>query len=121
MSTPKRSSQVCTHLSDRMRLAAVSLTLILRTRTMCTASILRITLESFSFLYAFSSSSRFVTSMTRLYGRGSLLLSIWQIYPERTFSRRYRGVYADQLENWFKYYDRKQFLILVTEGNRSVS
>ena len=73
-----------------MRLAAVSLTFILRTRTMCTASILRITLESFSFLYAFSNSSRFVTSMTWLYGKGSLLLSIWQIYPERTFSRRYR-------------------------------
>ena len=73
----KRSSQVCTHLSDRMRLAAVSLTLILRTRTMCTASILRITLESFSFLYAFSNSSRFVASMMWLYGRGSLLLSIW--------------------------------------------
>ena len=33
---------LCTHLSDRMRLAAVSLTLILRTRTMCTASILRL-------------------------------------------------------------------------------
>ena len=26
-----------------------------------------------------------------------------------------RGHYADQLENWFRYYDRKQFLILVTE------
>ena len=26
-----------------------------------------------------------------------------------------RGVYADQLEDWFKYYDRKQFLILSTE------
>ena len=26
-----------------------------------------------------------------------------------------RGVYVDQLENWFKYYDRKQFLILATE------
>ena len=26
-----------------------------------------------------------------------------------------RGVYADQLENWFKHYDRKQFLILTTE------
>ena len=38
---------------------------------------LRITLESFSFLYAFSNSSRFVASMTWLYGRGSLLLSIW--------------------------------------------
>ena len=26
-----------------------------------------------------------------------------------------RGVYADQLENWFKHYDRKQLLILTTE------
>ena len=26
-----------------------------------------------------------------------------------------RGHYADQLENWFRYYDRKQFLILATE------
>ena len=26
-----------------------------------------------------------------------------------------RGVYADQLENWFKYYDKKQFLFLATE------
>ena len=26
-----------------------------------------------------------------------------------------RGIYADQLENWFKCYDRKQFLILATE------
>ena len=85
----KRSSQVCTHLLDRMRLATVSLTLILRTRTMRTASILRITLESFSFLYAFSSSSRFATSMTWLYGRGSLLLLIWQICSEQTFSRHY--------------------------------
>lgn len=26
-----------------------------------------------------------------------------------------RGIYADQLENWFKYYDRNQFLFLTTE------
>ena len=29
-----------------------------------------------------------------------------------------RGLYADQLENWFKHYDRKQFLILTTENLR---
>ena len=56
-----------------MRLAAVSITLILCTRIMCTASILRITLESFSFLYAFSNFSRFVTSMMWLYGEGIII------------------------------------------------
>ena len=29
-----------------------------------------------------------------------------------------RGIYADQLERWFKHYDRKQFLILATEDLR---
>ena len=29
-----------------------------------------------------------------------------------------RGRYADQLENWFRYYNRKQFLILATEDLR---
>ena len=29
-----------------------------------------------------------------------------------------RGHYADQLENWFRYYNRKQFLILATEDLR---
>ena len=29
-----------------------------------------------------------------------------------------RGTYADQLERWFKHYDRKQFLILATEDLR---
>ena len=29
-----------------------------------------------------------------------------------------RGVYADQMERWFKHYDRKQFLILTTEDLR---
>ena len=34
-------------------------------------------------------------------------------YKEHSYLAR--GVYADQLENWFKHYDRKQFLILATE------
>ena len=29
-----------------------------------------------------------------------------------------RGIYADQLENWFKHYTKKQFLILATEDFR---
>ena len=29
-----------------------------------------------------------------------------------------RGIYADQLENWFKHYPRKQFLILTTDNLR---
>ena len=29
-----------------------------------------------------------------------------------------RGVYADQLENWFKHYSKKQFLILTTDDLR---
>ena len=32
-----------------------------------------------------------------------------------------RGVYADQLENWFRHYDRKRFLILTTEDFRKNS
>ena len=32
-----------------------------------------------------------------------------------------RGVYADQLENWFRHYDRKKFLILTTEDFRKNS
>ena len=32
-----------------------------------------------------------------------------------------KGVYADQLENWFKHYSRKQFLILTTEDFRKNS
>ena len=39
----------------------------------------------------------------------------------RAHSYLARGVYADQLENWFKYYDRKQFLILATEDFRKNS
>ena len=65
----KHVSQVCTHLLDRMRLATASLMPILRTQTICTAGILAATLGSFSFLYAFSNPSRFVVSMTWLYGK----------------------------------------------------
>ncbi len=36
----------------------------------------------------------------------------------RNHSYLSRGVYADQLENWFKYYGREQFLILATEDLR---
>ena len=36
----------------------------------------------------------------------------------RAHSYLARGVYADQLENWFKHYDRKQFLILAMEDLR---
>ena len=45
--------------------------------------------EYFSFLYAFSRSSRFVLSIPHQHGRGSLLISIWRLQSERTFSRRY--------------------------------
>ena len=75
----KHSSQMCTYLSDRMRFAVVLPMLILRTRTMCTGSILRTTLESLSFLYVFSSSSRFVLSMTLLCGRRSIFFSTWWV------------------------------------------
>ncbi len=34
------------------------------------------------------------------------------------YTYRARGVYADQLENWFRHYSREQFLILATEGLR---
>ena len=40
-------------------------------------------------------------------------------YKEHSYLAR--GVYADQLENWFKHYDRKQFLILATEDFRKNS
>ena len=33
----------------------------------------------------------------------------------RYYSYLARGVYADQLENWFRHYSKKQFLILTTE------
>ena len=36
----------------------------------------------------------------------------------RAYSYLARGAYADQLERWFKHYDRKQFLILATEDLR---
>ena len=36
----------------------------------------------------------------------------------RSYSYLARGAYADQLERWFKHYDRKQFLILATEDLR---
>ena len=65
--------------------------LISRTRTMWTASILGTTLESFSFLYALSSFSRFVLSMPHQHGRRSILVSIWGLQSERTFNRRYRS------------------------------
>ena len=32
-----------------------------------------------------------------------------------------RGVYADQLENWFSYFDKEKFLILTTEDFRENS
>ena len=78
------------HRSYRTRLVAVSATLILSTRTMCAATILRTTLEFFSFLYAFPGSSCFVAFITRSYERGSLLVSILWICSERTFSLCYR-------------------------------
>ena len=40
-------------------------------------------------------------------------------YKEHSYLAR--GVYVDQLENWFKYYDRRQFLILATEDFRKNS
>ena len=36
----------------------------------------------------------------------------------RVHSYLARGVYTDQLENWFKHYDREKFLILTTEDLR---
>lgn len=56
---------------------------------LCTA------LESLSFLYAFSSSSCSVLSIPHQHGRGSLLVLVWRLQPERTFSRRYRSQYAE--------------------------
>ena len=48
--------------------------------------------------------------------------------PDYVPSRRYkrhsylaRGVYADQLENWFSYFDKEKFLILTTEDFRENS
>jgi len=35
------------------------------------------------------------------------------------FSYLGKGVYADQLENWFRYYDRSRFLITTTEAMRA--
>lgn len=35
--------------------------------------------------------------------------------PYRTHLYLARGIYADQLENWFRYYSREKFLILATE------
>ena len=40
-------------------------------------------------------------------------------YKEHSYLAR--GIYADQLENWFKHYDKKQFLILATEDFRKNS
>ena len=36
----------------------------------------------------------------------------------RAYSYLPRGIYADQLERWFKYYNRKQFLVLAAENLR---
>ena len=36
----------------------------------------------------------------------------------RAHSYLTRGMYADQLENWFRHYNRKQFLILTTDDFR---
>ena len=36
----------------------------------------------------------------------------------RAYSYLEKGLYADQLENWFKHYNRKQFLILTTDDLR---
>lgn len=36
--------------------------------------------------------------------------------PYRTHLYLARGIYADQLENWFRYYSREKFLILTTEN-----
>ena len=42
------------------------------------------------------------------------------IIPKYYFTHTYlaNGVYVDQLENWFRYYDRERFLILTTEDFR---
>ena len=46
-------------------------------------------------------------------------------YVPRQHYRRYsylaRGLYADQLENWFSYFDKEKFLILTTEDFRENS
>ena len=39
----------------------------------------------------------------------------------RRYSYLARGIYADQLEDWFKHYSKKQFLILATEDFRKNS
>ena len=39
----------------------------------------------------------------------------------RDYSYLARGVYADQLENWFSYFDKEKFLILTTEDFRENS
>ena len=39
----------------------------------------------------------------------------------RRYSYLARGVYADQLENWFSYFDKEKFLILTTEDFRENS
>ena len=53
----------------------------------------------------------------RLTGEREQLIKNPYFVPKHYRSHSYlaRGVYADQLEDWFRYYDRKQFLILSTE------
>ena len=53
----------------------------------------------------------------RCAGEKELLIKDPTFIPNHHIHHSYlaRGVYADQLENWFRYYDREQFLILTTE------
>ena len=53
----------------------------------------------------------------RCAGERELMIKNSDFEPEhyRMHSYLARGVYADQLENWFKHYDRENFLILTTE------
>ena len=56
----------------------------------------------------------------RCAGEREQLIKDPDFIPNRYHAYSYlaRGVYTDQLENWFKYYSREQFLILSTEDLR---
>ena len=74
--------------------------------------ILRKNMTTLSFENAIKSEEkRRAEESERLIKDPNFIFTRYRVHPYLT-----RGVYADQLERWFKHYNRKQFLILATEG-----
>ena len=79
--------------------------------------ILRIYHDAFSFEKAIESEPvRRAKGWESMIESGKFVLTDYHKY-----SYLGRGVYADQLENWFSYFDKEKFLILTTEDFRENS